>query len=261
MKIREDEIHLWCLFDNNVVKPHYLKLYAALISQSERMEMGRLLFSRNRRQFLLARVLARTVLSLYFPCVRPGAWAFGRSADGRPYILKPLGIPLDFNISHTDGLIILGISKDRTIGVDAECLHRRRRLLENAQMFCSPEEVRELESLPVQNQLRRAYQFWTLKESFQKAHGVGRSPSVKALKFNLSKKNGINFWLNDQSCDAHNWRFWQFAPSDSHEVAIALQPKDGIDDPVSLRLYSINPLQKYEEIFFPIVNRDASSLL
>ena len=97
-----------------------------------------------------------------------------RNVHGRPEILdRPAGVPdLRFNLSHTDGLIACAVTIGREVGVDVE--HVGRRLTHDiAGRFFAPREVADLKSLPVAEQPRVFFDYWTLKEAYIKARGFG----------------------------------------------------------------------------------------
>ena len=99
--------------------------------------------------------------------------------------------PVRFNLSHTDGLAVCAVVLKHDIGVDVE--HRQRRVVsENiARRFFSPSEVREFESLPERMQQDRFFQYWTLKESYIKARGMGLSIPLEKFSFHLLKNKPI----------------------------------------------------------------------
>jgi hypothetical protein len=130
--------------------------YLALMSPDEHERMGRLIFERDRRRFLLTRALVRTMLSRY-AAVRAADWTFVENVHGRPEIFnRPRGVPdLRFNISHTDGLIACAVTIGREVGVDVE--HIGRRLTHDvAGRFFAPQEVKDLAILPGTNNRKRS---------------------------------------------------------------------------------------------------------
>ncbi|MEO1516763.1 MAG: 4'-phosphopantetheinyl transferase superfamily protein [Bacteroidota bacterium] len=79
-----------------------------------------------------------------------------------------LNAQLDFNISHSDRLVICMISDEGAIGVDVE--KRRPFKVEDIQTFLRPEEYAQLQNDPTSE---RFYDFWTKKEAILKAKGLG----------------------------------------------------------------------------------------
>ena len=95
-----------------------------------------------------------------------------KDANGRPYLA---GLPLDFNLSHTKGLIVCAVEKDVAqprIGVDAEALRGRTAEEMNriaVRWFTGKEQIQFLKD-PTEEAF---LQIWTAKEAMAKYIGTG----------------------------------------------------------------------------------------
>jgi 4'-phosphopantetheinyl transferase len=212
-----------------------LDAYRGLMTSDEHERMGRFVFDKDRRAFLLTRALVRTMLSRYAE-VGPADWRFIPNAHGRPEILdRPDGVPdLRFNISHTDGLIACAVSVGREVGVDVE--HTGRRLTHDvAGRHFAPREVSDLRKLPDDEQRRVFFDYWTLKESYIKARGFGLALPLGDFAFTLDPPHPprITFEpaLDD---DPATWQFLQAWPTPQHRLALAVR-RHGPDLPVRIR--------------------------
>jgi 4'-phosphopantetheinyl transferase len=222
-----DRVDMWFLFENQVTTaPELLASYRDVLTQQERLRAERFLFARDRDRYLLTRGLVRTVLSRYIP-IDASDWRFEPNAYGRPMITNNHDwvSVLSFNISHTDGLIVLAVASDRAVGVDTERTERKVDV-EAADHYFSPNEVAALQRLPKQLQPRRFLDLWTLKESYIKARGMGLSIPLDKFSFELDRRQHslINF---DADLDdlPDRWRFYHLFPSKEHLVALCLQHK------------------------------------
>jgi 4'-phosphopantetheinyl transferase len=209
--------------------------YRALLTTDEHERMGRFVFERDQRAFLLTRALVRTTLSRY-AAVAPADWRFIANAHGRPEILdRPEGVPdIRFNISHTDGLIACAVTIGREVGVDVE--HVGRHLLHDvAGRHFAPSEVRDLRALPAPDQDRVFFDYWTLKEAYIKARGFGLALPLGDFAFKLNPPHApeIRFEpsLDD---DPATWQFLQDWPTPTHRLALAVR-REGPDLPVRIR--------------------------
>ena len=90
---------------------------------------------------------------------------------------------LNFNISHTKSLVLLGVTSDGALGVDVENCRSREAPLKIAHQFFAPEELAELQALPRAQQHDRFFEYWTLKESYIKARGMGLSLPFELVQF------------------------------------------------------------------------------
>ncbi|MFM7072327.1 MAG: 4'-phosphopantetheinyl transferase family protein [Planctomycetota bacterium] len=161
--------------------------YAALLTQEEQARHERLRFERDKRQFLATRALVRTVLSFYSPDVAPTAWRFAIGDRGKPSISEPIAARgWQFNLSNTRGCVVCAVSGVHArLGVDVERLDRANDLLALADRYFSALEVAELRGLPHSEQSSRFFDYWTLKESYIKAHGLGLAIPLDSFSFLL----------------------------------------------------------------------------
>lgn len=222
LELASDEIHLWCADYNDIRGPDLEAAYRRLLAPAEHMRQGRFHFDRDRHRFLVTRATVRAVLSRYAP-IDPADWRFAANAYGRPHIANtdPGCRGLTFNVSHTDGLIVLGIARGVRLGVDAELPGARNADLDIVENCFAPREVYELRALPAALQPRRFFELWTLKESYIKARGQGLSIALDQFGFTLPGAAGIELWVDARQADhAPAWRFLQFRLATGHLVAV-----------------------------------------
>ena len=96
-----------------------------VLSNGERQRHARFCFAKDRRRYVLTRSLARYVLSRYVP-MPPVAWRFEVTAFGRPLLADPARAAqgLSFNISHSDRVVMMGVTRGAEVGIDVEDLGR-----------------------------------------------------------------------------------------------------------------------------------------
>ena len=76
--------------------------------------------TRDRAHFVITRALVRTQLSRYGPTA-PGRLALRHQQHQCPFVDAQAGTPpLHFNLSHTDGLVALAVTRGHRVGVDVE---------------------------------------------------------------------------------------------------------------------------------------------
>lgn len=218
------EIHLWFCRHGESGDPALEAACRALLEPHELARTARFHFQRDRYRHLLTRVLVRTVLSRYAP-VLPQDWRFAEGSFGRPCIAEPMtqaANGLDFNLSHTDGLIVLALARNLEMGVDAENLGRTASL-ELADHFFSPAEAKALAALPPARRAHRFFELWTLKESYIKARGMGLQIPLDSFGFALDDAHDrIGFALRGDARgdSAPHRHFWQLRPTPEHMVAV-----------------------------------------
>jgi len=216
-----------------------LRAYDELLAEDERKKRDRFRFEKDQHSCLVTRALVRTVLSKYTD-VTPGAWRFVTNEYGRPEIDEPVDARwLKFNLSHTNGLIALIVARDREVGVDVEDRERRGRLLNVADRYFSPSEVEALRALPEGEQLDRFFLYWTLKESYIKARGMGLAIPLSQFSFAIASHISIAFdaKLDD---DPDRWQFTAMSVGRRHALAASM--RRGAHEDMRLLLHETVPL-------------------
>jgi 4'-phosphopantetheinyl transferase len=124
----------------------------------------------NRSRFVASRLLLKSA----------AAAVLGTSPDELELAYKPGGRPhlrgvdqLDVSISHTEELLVIGLTRNGRIGVDMENADRRMLGLGTERQVCTPYELEALESVAEDRRNRELVRLWTLKEAYSKAIGQG----------------------------------------------------------------------------------------
>ncbi|WP_437911533.1 4'-phosphopantetheinyl transferase superfamily protein [Sorangium sp. So ce302] len=234
--------HLWYVFCDSARDEALLEAYHRLMAPDEAAQQARFLFAENRHEYLLTRALVRTVLSKYAN-VAPEAWSFVRNEFGRPQIAGPPGVPpIRFNLSNTRGLIACLVALDRDVGVDVEDTERASGAVDIADRFFSPGEVRALRALPPERQRARFFEYWTLKESYIKARGMGLAIPLDQFSFHLDDGPAIGISFDPRLGDDRSaWQFALYQPSARHTMAAAIRSGGG--PPLSIELRETVPLR------------------
>ena len=197
----------------------------AILDDEERTRAARFRFARHRREFVAAHALAR--LTLEREGGRPAAsWRFQLGSHGRPALVDPPG-GLTFNISHTSGLVACAVGRDAEIGVDVEHTDRGGRLLDVAERYFSADEAAELRGHPADRQPRRFLEYWTLKEAYIKARGLGLALPLGQFTFGITAEGISIRFAPELGDDPGRWRFTLQPHGSRHLVATAVSPPSG----------------------------------
>jgi 4'-phosphopantetheinyl transferase len=242
LHIDEQQIDLWWVFQDDIRDERLLELYLHLLSNEEHGRMQRLHFARDRHCFLVTRALIRSVLSKYAP-IAPAQWRFQVNAYGKPEVAgaNALTLGLSFNVSHTDGLIVLGITRNNALGVDTEHLRVRPAPIEIAARFFSQDETSALNAMPPELRGDRFFQYWTAKEAYIKARGMGLSIPLDqfSVVFRPGAAPTISF-DREYHPEPAQWRLWQWTLRKDYCVAVCAACPSDISP--QLRMRRIVPL-------------------
>ena len=117
---------------------------------------------------------------------------FSRTDHGKPFL--PDIASLDFNISHTKGMILCCVTDTGKVGVDVEIV---RPLKYNIMKRCfHPDEINYVESF---NDDKHFFEIWTKKEAYTKYLGTGLAFDITSVNM-LAKEHDDKltcFYEND----------------------------------------------------------------
>ena len=231
--LNADTVHVWYVFSDLVDDPRVLERYAAIMSDDERTRRDRFVRAADRHQFLVTRGMLRTLLARYLE-TEPTELFFAIDRYGRPSLSRP-GSRIEFNVSHTRGLVACAFAQVPEIGIDVEDIERRPVSPDLARRFFSAAEATALEAVPAPDRLSRFFDYWTLKEAYLKARGTGLTLPLDSFTMQIEsgKPAQIQFTAADDD-DPASWQIVQFDPSRRHRLAVAVRRR-GADLAVDFR--------------------------
>ncbi len=236
----EGDVDLWVAFPDDWAAPFQIASARDILDSGEIARMERFHFPEHRHLFLVSHLLVRTALS-HYAALPPEAWRFTNNKKGKP-LIDPASTPdsLSFSLAHTAGLAVVGVARGIDIGVDCEAAGRRVDAEGVSRRFFSPEEAAALESLPPGGLEEQFPLYWTLKEAYIKALGLGLSHPLDSFSFQLTggRPCRIDFSAIDPQ-DADKWRFALIEPRQRHVTAVCAASIR--HEPVVLRCYRAFP--------------------
>ena len=229
----QQEVHVWLASPEDVSDADKLQQYQSLLSADERQRYRRFHFGRDRHHYLVAHALLRRALSAYVD-VAPSNWQFSGNRHGRPEISAPdIVPPLRFNLTHTTGLVACVVTFEVDCGIDVERLSTRGNLAGIAEKMFAVSEQQDLKALDGQAFAERFFCYWTLREAYCKALGVGIAHSEKDYCFVEAAAGQWGIRFDAASSDAS--RHWQLAimkPTEEHVMALAIRTAGVSDRPI-----------------------------
>ena len=288
------EVHIWWLQHSSSSSPssssvsnsHVVQLHqacTALVTSEEASECAASKDEATRELRLLARAFSRSVLCRYLPVaestveenitttttnttfkassrIDPTSLLFQRNEHGKPELSHPFGTFLRFNLTHTPGLIGVAVTRDVSVGLDAEAVDRKTRksALQLAKRRFSQLEIQQLErySGDASSQAALFIKLWTLKEAFVKAvgRGISAAPGLKGFSFSFSEppREGtltLSFHQNssrstnngdggDGDDDHYGWEFALMQPTEGHLAAVCCQKQKAAVSTAPLKVTS-----------------------
>lgn len=214
--------------------PNTLTRSLGWMSAEERARFERFRHEPDRLMFAMGRLMARTLVARELG-VEPGAWHWREGPHGRPEIDRP-DTDLHFNLSHSASLVACVIGRGQALGVDVEHLGRREPDKAIVPRYCSPSEAADIESRGA-GWSERFLTYWTLKEAYLKARGLGIAVPLSDVSFDLSgPEPRIRFEGSLSGTDAR-WAFHLWRPTPEHVAAIAVHTPAGRSPRLEIAAY------------------------
>ena len=139
-----------------------------------------------RQRWIVGRATLRRTLGAVLG-VAPPAVVLVRGRRGRPELADAA---LDFNISHTRGIALIGIGDTLPagfrVGVDVEHAERKVNTDGLARKFLSENEQARLVPMPPEERRRDFLRLWTCKEAMSKATGDALSAPFRQMDVSLA---------------------------------------------------------------------------
>ena len=155
--------------------------YQQYLSGSEKLYIQQISSTKRKREYIAGHYLLRAMLHQFYP---------GRfTADAIVHLprqapcFQDTSINLQFNISHSRGLIICALSKLGDVGIDIEAPKSKRNIDAIAASYYSDNEAALIGRLDVEEKKNHFYRLWTLKESLIKAKKKGIAESGMKIEF------------------------------------------------------------------------------
>ena len=217
-----DEVHVWrARLD---APPERVRRLLDFLAPDERERAGRFHFQRDRDHFTVARGLLRSILGGY-SSFGPERLRFEYGAQGKPSLAaehNPGG--LRFNVSHSHGVALFAVTRDREVGVDVERVSARVSCEEIAGRFFSPREVEGLRALPAALREAAFFNCWTRKEAYIKARGEGLTLPLDGFDVSLAPGEPAALLANRLDPeDVSRWSLRELHPWPGFAAALAVE--------------------------------------
>src|SRR5262245_14325273 len=219
--LKPGQVDVWYLWPEHVTDEG-LHRHAQILSNDEKTRAESFRFERDRHLHLLSKAFVRILLSRYIS-IDPSVWEFTRNEYGKPAISRPTSAAhISFNISHTRGLIAGVFALNSTVGIDAENHQQQVDALSIAHLYLSATEYSVLCEVAASDRHRRFLEFWTLKEAYAKAQGMGMSMDLSQFTFEIHNETARISFHSQDAAHSGFWKFRLLRPGPEHTAAVAV---------------------------------------
>ena len=182
LTLESTEVHLWRSNLERVTEE--VEQLSTILSDEEIIRANRFYFPQHRQRFTVARATLRQILGYYLE-IAPERVEFTYNSRGKPELAANKNRWLQFNLSHSEGWAIYGVTRDRRIGVDLERIRAVEDLEKLAERFYSAAEYQVISQLPAKEKEIAFFRGWTAKEAYLKATGEGLAGGLDQVEVSL----------------------------------------------------------------------------
>lgn len=228
LELREDEVHIWLLPLEKDSAFFPTEPFETFLTNEEKARTARFLFPKDQQRSFATRVLVRLLLSSY-TSLAPESWEFQNNPYGRPEISEVChynGSPLFFNLAHSKRCIGIAFSRIREVGLDIEWMRDSVQAIEVAEKMFSQSEYRNLCQVPQEELLNSFYRYWTLKEAYIKARGMGLSLPLDQFSFSINSSQVLISFDPQMNEEPSRWSFQLFSPFPGYQGAWGIRKRD-----------------------------------
>ncbi len=222
LNIESNEIQVWRAVLNEPAASidHYLHTLAV----DEQRKAERFYFQRDREHFIIAHGVLRALLGRYLNRP-PESVSFCYSEHGKPSLAPESGeATIRFNMSHSQGMALYAVARNREVGVDLEFVRRDLEAEQIAERFFSGREIAELHALPAELRREAFFLCWTRKEAYIKARGEGLSLPLDQFDVSLTPgEPAALLSTRPDSAEALRWSLRELTAGHGYVAAIAAQ--------------------------------------
>jgi 4'-phosphopantetheinyl transferase len=198
---------------------------AQTLSEDEQLRAKRFYFERDRKHFIVGRGMLRTILG-HYANVEPNQLQFSYSDRGKPALVSTdIDSVLQFNLSHSNGLALYAVTRDRQIGIDLEHIRPISDIEQLTKRFFSPREYSVISSLPKSEQQVTFFEIWTCKEAYLKATGQGLA-QLQQVEVFLTDGETCQLNIPTDPQASPRWSLQKLAPANDYVAALAVEGHD-----------------------------------
>jgi len=216
-----------------LVEDRFLGLYQSILSPDEHERARLFKFPKDRIRYIKGRYLLRQISGLYLN-EPPQKIRFGYNDHRKPFFLHHPEI--FFNLSHSNDLIAIAMTRQSDIGVDLEYINPDMDHDSVSRTVFSRPEVEYFDKGKGDDKIDRFFELWTRKEAFIKALGYGFSMPIDLKDINVLEEKVGFVKTSPGFSDAidPDWTLHSFKPETGYKAAIAFRKP-----PVKIRYHKV----------------------
>jgi 4'-phosphopantetheinyl transferase len=209
------------------------------LNAAERIRARRFVREQDRHSFTAAHGGLRLLLAAMLGDP-PQSFTFIANEYCKPRLAQPCGI--GFNMSHSGGIVLIGVARDLAIGVDVEALRPVPERPNIVRRYFHPGEAADFATLSEERTEGAFFRCWSRKEAVVKALGVGMSLDLDRYRVTcLPGAAPAVIALEGEAEPGGSWSLIDLDPGPRHVGAVAARGK-----PLAVKCFSLDPAAALE---------------
>lgn len=197
----------------------------SVLSSQESERAARFLRSVDRDRFVASHAALRLVLAGALDA-EPRDLTFGAGPAGKPELAGSQTGRVHFNLSHSGGRALVGLSTFGRIGVDVEVRRPMADALRIARAHFTARESDALARCDAADLTDAFLACWTRKEAFVKAAGAGLSMPLDRFVVSVPPAPVALISIDGDVRAARRWTLHHLEPADGYVGAVAIEAVD-----------------------------------
>jgi 4'-phosphopantetheinyl transferase len=206
----DGEVHLWRAPLTNLA---LIPQCEDVLSHAEMLRAQSFIFDQDRHEYVISHGAVRMVLSRYSG-IAPQELQFEAGENGKPRLVQRFA-DLRYNLSHTEGLALIAVTRGREVGVDVERVQEELSFEDIAEHYFEPRELWDLRTAPAADRVTRFFEVWTRKEARLKATGQGLAGVEQSATGELDVRSvrPADGYAGAIACAGSDWRLacWEWS--------------------------------------------------
>lgn len=194
-----------------------------ILSAVERNRASAFKFNSHRDRYIQTHAVLRQILA-YHVKLPTSQIVLQYNQYGKPSLVDGLAhSSIEFNLTHSGNQALVAVSRNRVVGVDIELIDQKLDFEKLAHHTFTSRECAQIFDQPLHHQRSKFYDFWTCKESFVKAVGMGLSLSLNQFEVELTidaQAKILQTYYSPQ--DTENWTLCTLPFKPEYAAALTL---------------------------------------
>jgi 4'-phosphopantetheinyl transferase len=211
------QVHIWTIHTS--ASSDAVARCEQVLAPDETSRAAQFRLSRARESYIVSRGALRHLLGKYLGQY-PARIQLEYGSNGKPALAADSG--LQFNVTHSGDIAAVALTAGCDIGVDLEQVRPLPDLEQIAERFLCSDEAAEINSLAAGEREKAFFTYWTRKEAYVKATGIGLSTPLQSFRVIVNPEAPANLVvLEHEATPSKSWTLHDLCLAPDYAGAVA----------------------------------------